>query len=166
MECVKCSRETKNGNELCNKCLKKEEKEFKKNKLRENKKLLANGKFKKITNEEIKKTRIRVATTKGINACIISFISAITSVCTSILIVPGFIFGIIGLVEAVLSFIYSIINRPKSYKNLLSLFLSFFAFLFSLIACTLTTINLGCLIFYLFTGNDLGIVSILFNLIK
>ena len=163
MKCIKCSQETNNENELCEKCAEKENKKAIKIEFKKNKKLLKIGKFNKVEDETLEKLETKVATTTGTNACIVSVISSISGIITSMLIVPGFIFSFLGLVEGLVGLISSIRNKPKSYKNVISLVFSIVGFQLSLIALLLTITNFIILVVYLVTGNELGFVSLFLN---
>lgn len=171
MKCIKCSKETNNENNVCDKCLAKEKVAQTKLEIRQSKKELKlamkelkKAKFKKIEGEAEPCYGKQVIAT-GLRSSIISLSSAITGILTSGLLLPGIIFGFLGLVEGIIALVDIIRNNRRGHRRMLPLAFAIIGILGSAIALCLAVFFLLSVIVYLLGGFAFGLVSIIIALL-
>ena len=156
MKCIICSKETKNENEICDKCLHKQ----KKRELKEAKLKLKKSHFEQVDYEHDPEYGRMVYTT-GMRSSIISLASAATALLFSIFIVPGFIFGLLGLVEGIITLVDVIRNNNRGHKRILPLGFSIGGISVSVLAFIIAGMSLFSIIFFLFFGTPILLLALL-----
>lgn len=160
MKCIKCSKETKNENELCEKCLAKENLKKSKAELKQAKKDLKKAKFETIdidTEPAYGKTIIPT----GLRSGIISLSSGVAALFFTLLILPGLIFGFLSLVEGVITIIDVIRNNKIGKRRLFPLAFAIVGICLSIIAIIISLIFLLSVVMYLLGSTTIfGLVAI------
>lgn len=156
MKCIICSRKTENENEICDKCLKKQQKE----ELKNAKKNLAKARFEQVDQEHNPEYGRMVYTT-GMRSAIISLISSISALMFSFFIVPGFIFGLLGFVEGIITLVDVIRNNKRGHRRMIPLAFGVIGISGSIIACISAFLSLLSIIIFLTLGRTIFILALI-----
>lgn len=157
MKCIICSRKTENEKEICDKCLRKQQKE----ELKKAKKSLVKAGFEQVDQEHDPEYGRMVYTT-GMRSSIISLISSISALMFSLFIVPGFIFGLLGIVEGITTLVDVIRNNKRGHKRMLPLAFGIIGISGSVIACINSFLSVLSIIIFLAFGTPIFILALIF----
>lgn len=157
MKCIICSKETKNENEICDKCQIAERKK----ELKEAKKRLKQSKFEQVDCEHDPEYGKTIYPT-GMRSSIISLTSSLTALVFSFFIVPGFIFGVLGLVEGIITIIDVIRNNRLGHKRMLPLAFGIAGVSASCLAFIFALISIISVVVFLISGIPILILAIIF----
>lgn len=170
MKCIKCSKETKNENELCAKCLakeelakKKEEIALRKQEIKQVKKDLKRAKFEQISDEPYYG---KLITTTGLRSSIISLSSGVAAIFFSLFILPGFIFGLLSLVEGIIAIIDVIRNNRRGHRRMLPLAFGIIGVVFSAIAMLISFAMVVSIIIFIALGIPTGLIAALIAILS
>lgn len=164
MKCIKCSKETNNEQEICEKCLKKEENKRKKEELKQAKKDMKKAKFEQIDiDEEIHYGQNVLPT--GLRSSIVSISSSVAAIVLSLLILPGFIFGFLALVEGIITIVDVIRNNKRGKRRMLPLALAIMGIIISGLAIVFAFVSALSVLIYILSGFAFGLVALLIAII-
>lgn len=157
MKCIICSKETNNENQICEKCLLKQQKQ----ELKEAKLRLKRSCFEQVDNENDPEYGRMVYTT-GMRSGIISIVSAVFALIFSIFVIPGFIFGSLALVEGIITLVDVIRNNKRGHKRILPLAFAIIGICSSIIAFIIALSSVLSVIIFLLFGTHIFILAIIF----
>lgn len=157
MKCIICSKETNNENQICEKCLLKQQKQ----ELKEAKLRLKQSRFEQVDNENDPEYGRMVYTT-GMRSGIISIVSAVFALIFSIFVIPGFIFGLLALVEGIITLVDVIRNNKRGHKRMLPLAFAIIGICSSIIAFIIAFLSVLSVIIFLIFGTPILILAIIF----
>ncbi len=158
MKCIKCSKETKNENELCDKCAAKQKLKDSKKELAQAKKDLKKAKFEQINENSAAQYGKPVETT-GLRSSIICFASAIAAILFSLFIIPGLIFGALAFVEGIIALVDIIRNNRRGHRRILPLAFAILGLIGSIVAITISILSVISVAIFLIFGQIVGILG-------
>ena len=164
MKCIKCSKETKNENELCDKCAAKQKLKDSKKEFIQAKKDFKRAKFEQI-NENSAALYGKPVETTGLRSSIICIASAAAAILFSLFIIPGFIFGALAFVEGIIALVDVIRNNRRGHRRIVPLALAILGLIGSVIAVIISILSAVSVIIFLIFGNIVGILSIFVTII-
>lgn len=164
MKCIKCSKETNNEQEICQKCLEKEENKRRKKELAEAKKELKKARFEQIESDEEPCYGKNVMPT-GLRSSIVSLSSAVAALLLSLLVLPGLIFGFLALVEGIITLVDVFRNNKKGKRRMLPLAFAILGIIISSIAIIFSAVQALSIIVYILIGVPFLFIAFLIAII-